>query len=253
MPPQPQKVVVVMPAYNAAKTVEQTYNDIPPGCVDEVILVDDASRDETVAVARNLGIKVLRHPENRGYGGNQKTCYTEALQEGADIVVMLHPDYQYDPVRIPDMIAPIKDGAADLVLGSRLADGKALEGGMPLYKFIANRFLTTSENLVLGQSLSEMHTGYRAYSSRLLRTIPFMKNSEGFVFDTEVIVQTVAFGFKIAEVSVPSKYMPEASSIKFGASCVYGLKTLWTLGRYLLHKAHVGNDPIFAKDDSASG
>jgi len=246
------KVVVVMPAYNAARTLEQTYRDIPQGAVDEILLVDDASHDETIEVAERLGIRTFAHPENRGYGGNQKTCYTEALRLGAGIVVMLHPDYQYDPARIPEMIKPIREGRADLVLGSRLADGKALEGGMPLYKYVSNRFLTTCENLVLKQHLSEMHTGYRAYSRRLLETIPFMENSEDFVFDTEVIVQTAAFGFSIAEVSVPSKYMPEASSIRFFAGTVYGLKTLWTLVRYLLHKAGLRKDPLFRGRDEKS-
>jgi glycosyltransferase involved in cell wall biosynthesis len=239
------KIVVVMPAYNAAKTLEQTYRDIPSGSVDQVLLVDDASADSTVEEARRLDLMVFVHAANRGYGGNQKTCYTQALRLGADIVIMLHPDYQYDPKRIPDIAAPIKEGRADLVLGSRLLDGKALAGGMPLYKFISNRFLTTVENLVLGQRLSEMHTGYRAYSRKLLSTIPFLANSEGFVFDTEVIVQTVAFGFKIAEIGVPAKYMPEASSIKFWPSVVYGSRTLWTLARFLLHKLRLKKDPIF--------
>jgi len=242
------KIVVVMPAYNAAKTLEQTYRDIPKGVVDEVLLVDDASADATVAEARRLDLKVFVHPANRGYGGNQKTCYTRALKLGADIIVMLHPDYQYDPKRIEDIVAPIKAGRADLVLGSRLADGKALEGGMPFYKYVSNRFLTAAENLVLGQRLSEMHTGYRAYSRRLLETIPFLANSEDFVFDTEVIVQTAAFGFKIAEIGVPAKYMPEASSIKLWPSVIYGVKTLWTLVRYILHKWRLRRDAIFTKD-----
>ncbi len=242
------KVIVVMPAYNAAQTLKATCDDIPPGSVDEIIVVDDASHDETVAVARDLGLKVFVHPVNRGYGGNQKTCYTEALRLGADIVVMLHPDYQYDPKRIPDMTAPVVAGKADLVLGSRLKDGKALEGGMPLYKFVSNRFLTATENLILGTRLSELHTGYRAYTRRLLETIPFMRNSEGFVFDTEVIVQAVAFGFRIDEIGVPAKYMPEASSIRFWPSVVYGTRTLWTLARYLLHRLGLRRDPIFRKE-----
>ena len=247
------KVVVVMPAYNAAKTLKQTYSDIPEGAADEVLLVDDASSDQTIEVAKGLGIRTFAHPANRGYGGNQKTCYTEALRAGADIVVMLHPDYQYDPKRIPDIVTPIREGRADLVLGSRLADGEALAGGMPLYKYIANRFLTTCENLVLGQHLSEMHTGYRAYSRRLLETIPFMENSEDFVFDTEVIVQTAAMGFGIAEISVPAKYMPEASSIRFAASSIYGMKTLWTLVRYVLHKTGLRKDPIFIPHNASNG
>ena len=235
------KVVVVMPAYNAARTVKRTYDDIPKEVVDEIILVDDASRDETVQVAKALGIKVFVHEENKGYGGNQKTCYTHALEEGADIVVMLHPDYQYDPKLIPNMIVPILEGRADLVLGSRLLDGKALEGGMPRYKYISNRFLTTAENIVLSQRLSEMHTGYRAYTRKLLETIPFINNSDNFVFDTEVIVQTVAFGFRIAEVGVPAVYNEEASSISFLPSVFYGFSTLSTLAKYLLQKMGIKN------------
>jgi len=230
------KVVVVMPAYNAARTVKKTYDDIPKDIVDEIILVDDASSDETVRVAKDLGIKVFVHEENIGYGGNQKTCYTHALEEGADIVVMLHPDYQYDPKLIPDMIAPILEKRADLVLGSRLLDGKAIEGGMPVYKYISNRFLTATENIVLGLHLSEMHTGYRAYTRKLLETIPFMNNSDNFVFDTEVIIQAVAFGFRIVEIGVPSIYNEEASSIGFWPSAVYGFSTLATLAKYIFQK-----------------
>jgi len=236
MPKGSKKIVVVMPAYNAARTLERTYADIPKDLVDEVILVDDASRDETVRVARRLGIKVFVHPLNRGYGGNQKTCYTQALNLGADIVVMLHPDYQYDPKRMPALVEPILRGEADLVLGSRLMDGKAVEGGMPTYKYIANRFLTAAENMVLGLRLTEMHTGYRAYTRRLLTTIPFMNNSESFVFDTEVIVQTVAFGFRIAEIGVPAKYADDSSNISFGNSVIYGLQTLDTLRKLVMHR-----------------
>ena len=235
------KVVVVMPAYNAARTVKKTYDDIPKDVVDDIILVDDASRDETVAVARSLGIKVFEHPENKGYGANQKTCYTHALEEGAEIVIMLHPDYQYDPKLIPDLIAPIVRGAADLVLGSRLLDGKALEGGMPFYKYCANRLLTATENTVLGQRLSEMHTGYRAYTRELLETIPFQNNSDNFIFDTEVIVQAAAFGFRIAEIGVPAVYNEEASSISFLPSVVYGLSTLSALVKYLVLRIGIKN------------
>ena len=233
MPCNDHRVVVVMPAYNAEKTLVQTYEDIPKDIVDEIILVDDSSSDDTIEVAKQLNIHVFVHAQNRGYGGNQKTCYTEALKLDPDIVVMLHPDYQYDPKLIPEMIEPIVKGEADLVLGSRLRDGKALEGGMPLYKFISNRILTTIENLALGLNCSELHTGYRAYSAELLRTIPFMNNSENFVFDTEVIVQTVAFGFRIAEIGVPAKYMDDASSIRFWPSVVYGVQTLWAVARFL--------------------
>ena len=236
-----------MPAYNAAKTVQVTYDDIPKEYVDEIILVDDASHDETVKKARELGLKVFVHPENRGYGGNQKTCYTEALKEGADIVVMLHPDYQYDPKLIPEIIKPIIEGKADLVLASRLLSGTAISGGMPFYKFISNRFLTISENIFLGQKLSEFHTGYRAYSKKLLTTIPFMNNSENFVFDTEVIIQTVYFGFKISEIPCPTRYMKDASSINFKNSLVYGLQTLLSLLKYSLAKLNVKKSKIFLK------
>jgi len=234
--PKREKVVVVMPAYNAARTLRRTYEEIPREWVDEVILVDDASADETVRVARDLGIKVFVHPENRGYGANQKTCYTLALRQGAEIIIMLHPDYQYDPKLIPKMIEPILKGRADLVLGSRLLDGKALAGGMPIYKYVSNRFLTFCENLILRQRLSEMHTGYRAYTRRLLQTIPFNNNSDDFVFDSQVIVQAVAFGFRIAEIGVPAVYNEEASSIRFWPSVRYGLSTLATLAVYLFHR-----------------
>ncbi|OGF48046.1 MAG: glycosyl transferase family 2 [Candidatus Firestonebacteria bacterium RIFOXYC2_FULL_39_67] len=241
------KVVVVMPAYNAAKTVQVTFDDIPRKYVDEIILVDDASHDETAKRARELGLKVFVHPENRGYGGNQKTCYTEALKEGADIVIMLHPDYQYDPKLIPEIIKPIVEGKADLVLASRLLSGTAISGGMPLYKFISNRFLTIFENLFLGQKLSEFHTGYRAYSKKLLTTIPFMNNSENFVFDTEVIVQTVYFGFRITEIPCPTRYMKDASSINFKNSLVYGLQTLLSILKFSLAKIGIIKSRIFIR------
>jgi len=230
------KVVVVMPAYNAAKTLERTYNDLPAGVVSKVILVDDVSQDETVEIARRLGLKVIIHVQNKGYGGNQKTCYLEALKDGADIVVMLHPDYQYDSRLVPQLIQPIIDGKADLVLGSRFLGSGPLAGGMPLYKYISNRFLTAVENLVLRQHLSECHTGFRAYSRRLLLTIPFLLNSDNFVFDTEVIAQTVAFGFKIAEIGVPTRYFAEASSVNFKNSVIYGLATLQVMLAYTLDR-----------------
>jgi glycosyltransferase involved in cell wall biosynthesis len=240
------KVIVVMPAYNAAKTLERTYNDIPAGVVDKVILVDDVSQDETVEVARQLGLQVIVHVQNRGYGGNQKTCYIEALKDGADIVVMLHPDYQYDSRLVPELIQPIVDGKADLVLGSRFLGSVPLAGGMPVYKYVSNRFLTIAENVVLGQHLSECHTGFRAYSRRLLLTIPFLLNSDRFVFDTEVIAQTVAFGFKIAEIGVPTRYFAEASSVNFKNSIIYGLATLRVMANYLLDRAGV-KSPQFRK------
>ena len=233
------KVVVVMPAYNAARTLAVTYQNIPSEVVDEVLLVDDASKDETVKIALDYKFKVVRHPHNVGYGGNQKTCYREALRDGADIVVMLHPDGQYDPRLIPQIIEPIEKDEADFVLGSRLLQkGGALKGGMPLYKFLANRFLTSIENIILGQNLSEMHTGYRAYSRNFLEKVPFLRNSNDFVFDSQIITQAVAFKQRIAEIPVSTKYFREASSVNFRVSLVYGLKTLWTVFKYSLH--HLG-------------
>ena len=240
------KVIVVMPAYNAAKTLERTYNDIPPGVVDHVILVDDVSQDETVEIARRLGLDVIVHVQNRGYGGNQKSCYIEALKDGADIVVMLHPDYQYDSRLVPELIQPIVNGDADLVLGSRFRGSIPLAGGMPVYKYLSNRFLTIVENLVLRQRLSECHTGFRAYSRRLLLTIPFLLNSDRFVFDTEVIAQTVAFGFRIAEIGVPTRYFAEASSVNFKNSVIYGLATLKVMAAYILDRLGI-QSPQFRK------
>jgi glycosyltransferase involved in cell wall biosynthesis len=235
--PVAAKVVVVMPARNAARTLEKTVNGIPRDVVDEIILVDDKSTDQTVEVARELPIKVIWHPHNVGYGGNQKTCYLQALQEDADVVVMLHPDGQYEPSLIPELIKPILDGEADLVLGSRLAEpGMARAGGMPLYKYVANRVLTTIENRVLGTDLSEMHTGYRAYSNRLLREVPFLRNALGFSFDSEMLMQAAHFGFRIAEVPARSRYFDDASSIGFRPAAVYGLKTLWAAVRLVLHR-----------------
>jgi len=240
------KVIVVMPAYNAAKTLERTYNDLPGGVVDKIILVDDVSQDDTVEIAKRLGLKVIIHVQNRGYGGNQKTCYLEALKDGADVVVMLHPDYQYDSRLVPELIQPIVDGQADLVLGSRFHGSVPLAGGMPLYKYVSNRFLTIVENLVLRQRLSECHTGFRAYSRRLLMTIPFLLNSDRFVFDTEVIAQTVAFGFKIAEIGVPTRYFAEASSVNFKNSVIYGVATMQVMARYTLDRAGL-HSPQFRK------
>ncbi len=234
------KIIVVMPAYNAAKTLERTYQDLPRHLISQVILVDDASRDRTVEIARHLGLVVVLHPQNEGYGANQKTCYLEALRRGADIVVMLHPDYQYDSRLVPELVAPIIRQEADMVLGSRfLFKEGPLAGGMPWWKYIANRFLTTVENAVLGLSLSELHTGFRAYNRRLLTTIPFLLNSDDFVFDTQVIAQAVACGFRLTEIAVPTRYFPEASMVNFRRSTRYGLSTLWTMLRFLLHKWQV--------------
>ena len=230
------KVVVVMPAYNAAKTLRITFDAIPKQDVDHVILVDDGSRDETLNIAKDLKLEAFVHARNFGYGGNQKTCYTEALKAGADIVVMLHPDYQYDPTLLPQIIGPIKAGEADVVLGSRFMQGSVVQQGMPWWKFLGNRFLTGLENWVLGLDLSEYHTGYRAFGRRVLEEVPFLLNSDKFVFDQEMLVQTVHFGFRIKEVPVPTRYFPEASSASFLASVRYGLSILALLGRYWLHR-----------------
>jgi len=234
----PPHVVVVMPAYNAAKTLERTYADIPRDVVDHVILVDDVSADETVVIAERLGLHVVSHRQNRGYGGNQKTCYDTALAEGADVVVMVHPDYQYDATRIPDLIAPIVAGTADLMLGSRFL-GDPLAGGMPRWKYMSNRFLTTVENVAFGLQLSEYHTGFRAYSRQLLETLPYRLDSDDFVFDQELIAQAVAAGFRdrIGEVAVPTRYFAEASSVGPRRSIVYGLSTLVVVARYLFHRS----------------
>jgi glycosyltransferase involved in cell wall biosynthesis len=231
------KVVVVMPAWNAARTLERTFEAIPGDTVDEVILVDDKSSDATLEVARTLPLHFIWHPHNVGYGGNQKTCYLEALQRGAEIVVMLHPDGQYEPELIPQLIAPIVAGEADMVIGSRLAEpGAALGGGMPRYKYVANRAMTAVENRILGTDLSELHTGYRAYSREFLMTVPFLRNSLDFSFDSEMLMQAVHFGFRIAEVPARSRYFDDASSIKFGPAAVYGVKTLWAATRLVLHR-----------------
>jgi len=235
-----------MPAYNAARTLERTYADIPSDLVDHVILVDDLSGDETVDVARQLGLEVIVHRQNLGYGGNQKTCYDRALEWGADVVVMLHPDYQYDATRIPALIAPILAGEADLMLGSRFL-GDPLAGGMPRWKYVSNRFLTGLENVAFGLRLSEYHTGLRAYSRRLLTTIPYRLNSNDFVFDQELIAQVVAVGgMQVGEIAVPTRYFEEASSVGFRRSVVYGLSTLRVVARYLLHRLGLRRSPKLA-------
>ncbi len=242
------KIVVVMPALNAARTLRSTVSLIPRHVVDEIIVVDDASTDGTVEVAHELGVRLIWHPHNVGYGGNQKTCYLEALRRGADVVVMLHPDGQYEPTLIPKLIEPILDDRADLVLGSRLAEpGMALAGGMPRYKYIANRTLTAIENRILSTGLSELHTGYRAFSRRLLLTVPFLRNSLDFSFDSEILMQAAHFGFRIAEVPARSRYFEDASTISFKPAAVYGLKTLGVAGRLVLHRTGIVRSRLFER------
>lgn len=234
-----RKVVVVMPAYNAAKTLRMTYADLPHDIVDHVIVVDDGSRDDTVRVAKELGLELFVHNRNYGYGANQKTCYREAFKTGADIVVMVHPDYQYDPTLLPQVIAPIERGEADVVLGSRLLGGQPMKGGMPWWKYISNRFLTWCENTVFHLSLAEYHTGYRAYTREILESVNLETNSDNFIFDQEIMAQFVEVNAKIAEVPVPTRYFPQASSASFVQSSVYGLSILWLLARFQMHRAGI--------------
>ena len=248
---QQARTLVVMPAYNAARTLEATYHAIPKDIVDEVLLVDDGSCDATLAIAANLPIRTISLPHNVGYGGNQKTCYLEALRLGADVVVMLHPDGQYDPALLPDLVAPILSGGADMVLGSRmLVPGGARAGRMPLYRFFSNKALTAVENWMLGTSYSELHTGYRAYSRRFLEAVPFMRNSDDFVFDSQVIAQAVALNQRVAEVPIHTRYFPEASSTSMRANVRYGLGTLWTMVRYRLHRAGIVRSRLFTTSRS---
>jgi len=240
------KVIAVMPAYNAESTLTATVFDIPVGCVDEVILVDDCSTDQTVAKARDLGLTVIEHQQNRGYGGNQKTCYKEALARGADIVVMIHPDYQYDSRVIPHAVALVELGICDIVLGNRIRSrGEALQGGMPVYKYFFNRMLTVAENIALGQNLGDFHSGFRVYRQEVLNRIPFEGNSDDFVFDTQFLVQAVRSGFRIGDIPVPVRYFEEASSINFARSCTYGLGTLAMLVRYWLDRLGIVRSRLF--------
>lgn len=243
-----KKVVVVMPAYNAARTLRRTYEEVPRDVVDEVLLVDDASQDETVALARELGIQCLVHDRNAGYGANQKTCYRRALELGADVVVMLHADYQYTPKLITAMAAMITSGVYHAVLGSRVLGRGALAGGMPLYKYIANRGLTFVQNLFLAQKLAEYHTGYRAFSREVLTTLPLEENSDDFVFDNQVIAQLVYFGYEVAEITCPAKYFDEASSINWWRSVRYGFGVLRTTMRYVLATTGMPAHPVFRSD-----
>ncbi len=232
-----KKCIAVLPAYNAEKTLKMTLDDIPKDLFDEIILVDDASKDGTVNLAKALGLKhVIVHPKNRGYGGNQKTCYQTALDLGADVAVMIHPDYQYDPTLAPELVRPIVEGKADCVLGSRMMTDTALKGKMPVWKYIGNKFLTGIENLAFGSSYSEYHTGYRSYSKEVLTSLRLDLNSDGFVFDQEIIAQMLAQKYRITEVPIPTRYFKEASSVSFVVSVKYGLQTLTVLLSFLLHR-----------------
>ena len=240
------KVIVVMPAYNAANTLERTLDDIPPGVVDEVIVVDDCSSDNTVEIAKRLPVTLIEHERNLGYGGNQKTCYDEALRRGADCVIMVHPDYQYDSRLVPQFVGLLQLGVCDVLLGNRIRTRQeALACGMPVYKYISNRALTVTENILTGQNLGEWHSGYRGYRREVLEALPYHRNSNDFVFDTQFLVQAVSFGFKIGDVPVPVRYMDEASSISFRRSMTYGLSTLGVVGRYWLHRLGIKKSPLF--------
>ena len=243
-----KKVIVVMPAYNAATTLERTFLDIPPGTVDKVILVDDGSQDNTVEIATRLGITVIQHEKNEGYGGNQKTCYREALARGADVVVMLHPDFQYDSRLIPYFLGYLEMDICDVMLGNRIRTRQeALRGGMPLYKYLMNRMLTLLENVVLGQNLGDFHSGFRVYRREVLEKIPFERNSNDFAFDSEFLAQAAYHGFRIGDAPVPVRYFSEASSIDFLGSLRYGFKTLGVLVRYLLHRWRIVRCSLFAE------
>lgn len=248
-----KKIVVVLPAYNAEKTLEQTYNEIPFDLVDDVVLVDDKSRDETITVASRLGIRhIIQHEENRGYGGNQKSCYNKALQLGADIVVMLHPDYQYTPRLIPSMVFLIANNLYHVVLGSRILGNGALKGGMPIYKYIANRLLTFFQNLMIGQKLSEYHTGYRAFSKEVLEAVNYEIDSDDFIFDNQMLSQIIFQDFEVAEVTCPTKYFEEASSINFKRSAIYGLGVIAVSIRHRLAKWQLVKSPLYKPKSAAS-
>jgi glycosyltransferase involved in cell wall biosynthesis len=249
-----RKIVVVLPAYNAAATLERTFEEIPHDIVDEVVLADDYSRDETIAVAKRLAIRhVIEHDRNRGYGANQKTCYRAALSLGADIVVMLHPDYQYTPKLVRAMVSVLAEGVYDITLGSRILGAEARRGGMPLYKYVSNRVLTAFENVVIGQKLSEYHTGFRAYTRRVLETLPFETNSDDFVFDNEILVQAHFWGFRIAELTCPTRYFPEASSIGLSRSLKYGLLCCSTAAKFRLQRMRLADFRLFAPRRGAPG
>jgi glycosyltransferase involved in cell wall biosynthesis len=246
LPKRQHKVIAVLPAYNAELTLAATLADVPVGSVDEILLVDDGSKDRTVQVAREMGLTVIQHAQNRGYGGNQKTCYRHALERGADIIVMIHPDYQYDSRVIPHAVGFIELGICDVVLGSRIRSRReALTGGMPRWKYLANRVLTACENLALGQNLGDFHSGFRVYRRAVLERIPFERNSDDFVFDTQFLVQAVQFGFRLGDIPVPVRYFHEASSINFRRSVKYGFGTLGAVGSYWLNRLRVYRSPLF--------
>ncbi len=241
-----KRVMVVLPAYNAAKTLDLTYRDVPKNIVDEVLLVDDYSNDDTISIAKDMGIKVFQHDRNYGYGRNQKTCYREALRHNAEIIVMVHPDYQYTPKLITAMASMIAFDVYDVVLGSRIIGGGALKGGMPLYKYISNRFLTAFENIMLGSKLSEFHTGYRAFSKEVIENLPLYNNSDNFLFDNEMLAQVIYFGYRVGEVSCPTKYFKEASSINLKESIIYGMGVLITAFKYRFQKIGLINLEMFS-------
>ena len=250
----PTKIVVVMPAYNAELTLVKTLCDIPEGCVEEIILVDDNSQDNTVAIARAEGIRVIEHGENRGYGANQKTCYREALASGADIIVMIHPDYHYDPRLIPFAAGFISEDVCDVVLGSRIRTRReALSGGMPVYKYFSNRILTVIENVVLGQNLGDFHSGFRVYARAVLEQIDYSRNSDDFVFDTEFLTQAVFHGFRIGDIPMSTRYSPESSSINFRRSLKYGLQTLLVMAKYILQRSGIYKPALFKGSSPDTG
>lgn len=247
------KTIIVMPAFNASPTLEATVKDIPKGCFDEIILVDDCSNDNTIQIARKLGLTIIEHKENRGYGANQKTCYHAALERQPDFIVMLHPDYQYDARLIPHFLGFMKTGPCDVMLGSRVRSRKeALKSAMPMYKYISNRALTTIENIVTGQNLGDFHSGFRCYTRKVLETIPYHKNSDDFVFDSQFLVQAAYFGFRIGDAPVPCRYFAGASSINFCKSTKYGLLTLWTLMEFGLQKCGLAKFEIFSANPKSN-
>ena len=243
-----KKIIVVMPAYNAEKTLKKTYDEIPKEIVDDVLLTDDCSTDKTVDIARGMGLEVYEHEKNKGYGANQKTCYARALSKGADIIIMLHPDYQYPPKLITAMAGLVSSGMFDVVLGSRILGGAAIKGGMPLYKYFCNRVLTFIENVLIGQKLSEYHTGFRAFSKEALESIPLLENSDDFLFDNQMLVQAIFFGFRVGEITAPSQYTKESSSIGFRRSLVYGFGVIATATKFALQKLKIARFPIFDGD-----